>query len=123
MIKLSSDIPREIVIDKDDEKQKALEFFSDSYTRSILATVMDKPKSALQIADETKIPFTTVYRKLRNLLENNTIRISGYIAENGKKNFLYKSKIKSFHITFTQDKLAIFVNASGTCKFCLQSHT
>jgi predicted transcriptional regulator len=116
------DISREIIIDEDDKKQKALEIFSDNYTRIILATMMEKPKSTLQIAEETKIPLTTVYRKLHHLMENNMIRISGYIAENGKKNFLYKSKIKSFHVTFTKDKLAILVNASGTCKFCLQSN-
>ena len=123
MIKVPPDVLREIEIDQDDKKQKALEFFSDNYTRVILATVMEKPKSALQIAEETSIPFTTVYRKLHGLLDNNIIRISGYIAENGKKNFIYKSKIKSFHVTFTQDRLAILVNASGTCKFCLHSQT
>ena len=122
MIKVSTDVLHEIVIDEDDKKQKALEVFSDNYTRIILATMMEKPRSALQIAEETKIPLTTVYRKLHHLLENNMIRISGQIAENGKKNFLYKSKIKSFHITFTKDKLAILVNTSGTCKFCLQAH-
>jgi len=122
VIKVSTDVLHEIAIDEDDKKQKALEVFSDNYTRIILATMMEKPRSALQIAEETKIPLTTVYRKLHHLLENNMIRISGQIAENGKKNFLYKSKIKSFHITFTKDKLAILVNTSGTCKFCLQAH-
>jgi predicted transcriptional regulator len=122
MIKVSTDVLHEIAIDEDDKKQKALEVFSDNYTRVILATMMEKPRSALQISEETKIPLTTIYRKLRHLLENNMIRISGQIAENGKKNFLYKSKIKSFHITFTKDRLAILVNTSGTCKFCLQTH-
>jgi predicted transcriptional regulator len=117
---VSSDIPREIVIE-DEQKQKALEIFSDNYTRIILSTMMDRPKSVLQISDETKIPPTTVYRKIHQLLDNSLVRISGRIAENGKKNFLYKSKIKSFHMTFTKDRFAILVNANGTCKFCLQS--
>jgi predicted transcriptional regulator len=119
---MSAEIPREIVIDEDEQKQRALEVFSDNYTRIILSTMMDRPKSVLQISTETKIPHTTVYRKIHVLLEHNLIRLSGEIAENGKKNFLYKSKIKSFHMTFTKDRFAILVNASGTCKFCLQSH-
>ncbi len=119
---MSADVSREVTINEDAQKQKALEVFSDNYTRMILATMMERPKSALQISNETKIPSTTVYRKIHQLLENNLIRISGRIAENGKKNFLYRSKIKSFHITFTKDRFAILVNASGTCKFCLQSH-
>jgi len=120
--KVSSDALREIVIDQDEQKQKALEVFSDNYTRLILSTMMENPKSALQISDETKIPLTTVYRKLHHLLEDNLIRISGQIAENGKKNFLYKSKLKSFHVTFSKDRFAILVNTSGTCNFCLNTH-
>ncbi len=119
---MSSDVLREIVIDKDEKKQKVLEVFSDNYTRIILSTMMESPKSALQITEETKIPLTTVYRKLRHLIEENLIRISGHIAENGKKNFLYKSKLKSFHIAFTKDRFTVLVNTSGTCNFCLNSH-
>src|SRR5574339_908977 len=115
--KVTSDTLREIVIDQDEQKQNALEVFSDNYTRVILTAMMENPKSALQISDETKIPLTTVYRKLHHLLEDNLIRISGQIAENGKKNFLYKSKLKSFHVTFTKDRFTILVNASGTCNF------
>lgn len=122
MTKVSTDGLREIVIDRDEQKQKALEVFSDNYTRIILSTMMETPKSALQITEETKIPLTTVYRKIHHLLEENLIRISGHIAENGKKNFLYKSKLKSFHITFSKDRFAILVNTSGTCNFCLNSH-
>jgi predicted transcriptional regulator len=110
------------MINDADKTQKALEIFSDNYARTILAAVIEKPKSALQIADETKIPLTTTYRKIHQLLENSLIRISGQIAENGKKNFLYKSKIRSFEVTFTKDRFAIIVNTSGTCKFCLQPH-
>lgn len=122
MTKVSTDGLREIVIDRDEQKQKALEVFSDNYTRIILSTMMETPKSALQITEETKIPLTTVYRKIHHLLEENLIRISGHIAENGKKSFLYKSKLKSFHITFSKDRFAILVNTSGTCNFCLNSH-
>jgi len=119
---VSSDTLREIVIDQDEKKQKALEMFSDNYTRVILSAMIESPKSALQITEETKIPLTTVYRKLHNMLEENLIKISGQIAENGKKNFLYKSKLKSFHVTFTKDRFAVLVNTSGTCNFCLKNH-
>ncbi len=116
---LADDVLREVVIDEEEKKQRALEVFSDNYTRAILSILMENPKSALQISTETKIPPTTVYRKVGHLLEHNLIRISGQIAENGKKNFLYKSKIKSFHITFTKDKFTILANTNGSCKFCL----
>ena len=120
--KVSTDTLKEIVIDQDEKKQKAIEIFSDNYTRVILSAMIENPRSALQITEETKIPLTTVYRKIHHLLEQNMIRISGQIAENGKKNFFYKSKLKSFHVTFTKDRFAILVNTSGTCNFCLKSH-
>lgn len=101
------------------KKQKAFEVFSDNYTRVILSALMERAKTAAEISDETKIPPTTVYRKIGNLLENNLVRISGQITDNGKKNFLYKSKIRSFHITFTKDKFTILANTNGSCKFCL----
>lgn len=117
---MADDVLREVVIDEDEKKQKAFETFSDNYTRIILSTLMEKPKTAAEVSDETRIPATTVYRKINSLLENNLVRISGQISDNGKKNFLYKSKIKSFHITFTKDKFTIFANTNGSCKFCLQ---
>lgn len=119
---MSTDVFREVTIDEDKKKQQALEFFSDNYTRVIIATMMEQPRSAIQISEQTGIPLTTVYRKLRPLLKNGIIRTSGEISENGKKSFLYKSKIKSLHVTFTKDKLAILANTSGTCKFCLNGH-
>jgi len=122
-IVVSDDSLREIVIDQDEKKQKALEMFSDNYTRVILSAMIEQPKSALQIAGKTKIPLTTVYRKLHHMLEENLIKISGQIAENGKKNFLYKSKLISFQVTFTKDRFAVLVNTSGTCNFCLKNHT
>lgn len=112
---------REVIVEEEEKKQRAFETFSDNYTRGILSALMEKPKSALQISDETKIPSTTVYRKINHLLENNLVRISGQISENGKKNFLYKSKIQSFHITFTKDKFTILVNTNGSCKFCMHA--
>lgn len=116
---MPDDVLREVVIEEDEKKQKALEIFSDNYTRVILSTLMEKPKTASEVSDETKIPSTTVYRKIGSLLDNNLVRISGQISENGKKNFLYKSKIRSFHITFTKDKFTILANTNGSCKFCL----
>jgi len=119
---VSSDKLKEVMIDKEEEKQKVLEILSDSYTRTILSAMVDEPKSTLQISTETKIPLTTVYRKLHHLLEQHMVQISGQITENGKKNFLYKSKLKSFHVAFSKSKFSIIVNTSGTCDFCLHSH-
>ena len=57
-------------------------------------SIKKEPKSAVKISEETKIPISTVYRRFQMLCDMKLLRISGTINENGKKVFLYKSKIK-----------------------------
>lgn len=82
-------------VEDDQRKQAILEIISDQYCRLILRTTMNKPKSAMEIAFESKIPISTVYRRLQTLHDNKLVGISGSISEDGKKYFLYKSKIKA----------------------------
>ena len=86
-------------IDDDERKNAILEMISDKYCRTILEVTMDKPKSAIEIANETKIPISTVYRRLQDLTDNRLLRISGTISNEGKKYFLYKSKVKEISTT------------------------
>lgn len=86
-------------IDDDERKNAILEMISDKYCRTILEVTMDKPKSAMKIANETKIPISTVYRRLQDLTDNRLLRISGIINDEGKKYFLYKSKVKEISTT------------------------
>jgi len=46
-------------IDDDSRKDAILEVISDKYCRSILENTIEKPKSAMEISSETKIPITT----------------------------------------------------------------
>jgi len=61
---------------------------------------MSKPKSAMEISAETKIPISTVYRRLQSLYDNKLLRISGTISDDGKKYFLYKSRVKAIFTSF-----------------------
>ncbi len=82
---------------------------SDKYCRAILENTMDKPKSAMEISAETKIPISTVYRRLQTLHDNKLLGISGSISDDGKKYFLYRSKIKSISTTFNGNYVEIEV--------------
>jgi predicted transcriptional regulator len=70
---------------------------------------MCKPKSAMEIASESKIPISTVYRRLQTLYDNKLVKISGSISEDGKKYFLYKSKIKAISISCDCNDLEITI--------------
>ncbi len=82
----------------DDRKQVILEILADKYCKSILHNTLEKPKAALEISGETKIPISTVYRRLQTLYDAKLLAISGSINRDGKKYFLYKSRVKSISL-------------------------
>ena len=88
-------------IEDDERKDAILEILADKYSREILEMTMEKPKSATDIAADSKIPISTVYRRLQTLYDNKLMKISGMISDDGKKLFLYKSKIRSLSASFT----------------------
>ena len=96
-------------IEEDAKKDAILEVMCDKYCRAILENTMQKPKSAMEISAETKIPISTVYRRLQTLHDNKLLGISGSISDDGKKYFLYKSKIKTIASTFNGSHVEIEV--------------
>ena len=101
-------------IDQDERKEAILGMLSDKYCRAILETTMDKPKSAMEISSESKIPISTVYRRLQTLHDNKLLGISGSISEDGKKYFLYRSKIKAIMSSFHNGQIEIEVVPNPT---------
>ena len=87
-------------IEDPEKKESLLEILSDKYCRIIIESIMDKSKSAIEIVSETKIPVSTVYRRIQMLSDNKLLRISGNISEDGKKSFLYKSKVKGIQTKY-----------------------
>ena len=89
------------------EKDTLLSILSDKYCRSIITATMDKPKSAIELTAETKIPISTIYRRLQTLYDNKLLRTSGMISNEGKKFFLYKSRIKGIHSSFENGQVEV----------------
>lgn len=87
-------------IEESTKKDTLLSIMADKYCRAIIDATRDKPKSAIELTYETEIPISTIYRRLQTLHDNNLVRTSGMISGDGKKLFLYKSKIKGIHSTF-----------------------
>ncbi|MFQ5573920.1 MAG: ArsR family transcriptional regulator [Nitrosopumilaceae archaeon] len=96
-------------IEDDERKDAILEILADKYCRDIIEITMEKPKSAMDIAADTKIPISTVYRRLQALYDSKLMAISGMISDDGKKLFLYKSKIKSLCASFTGNYIEVEV--------------
>jgi len=81
-------------IEESERKNDILEILSDKYCRTILESIMYVPKSAIEITAETNIPMSTVYRRIQSLHDNKLVATSGMITDDGKRLFMYKSKIK-----------------------------
>ena len=99
----------QLKIEEPERKESFLEILSDKYCRSILEAIMETPKSAIEVSHEKIIPLSTVYRRIQQLHDLKMIRTSGVITEEGKRLFLYKSKIKEVNTSFSDGKLDVEV--------------
>ena len=94
-------------IEEPERKNNLLSVLSDKYCRIILESTMYKPKSAMEITAETKIPISTVYRRIQTLYDNKLLGTSGAITDEGKRLFLYKSKIRGFQSAFNDGQIEV----------------
>jgi len=102
-------IVNQLKIQEPERKESFLEILSDKYCRAILESVMDTPKSAIEVSREKDIPLSTVYRRVQQLHDSKMIRTSGVITDEGKRLFLYKSKIKEVNTSFRDGKIDVDV--------------
>lgn len=94
-------------IEEIEKQDNILEILSDKYCRLILESIMYTPKSVIEITLETKIPMSTVYRRIQNLHDNKLVATSGMITDEGKRLFMYKSKIKGIQSKFNDGKIEV----------------
>ena len=90
-----------------EKKKNMLDIVSDKYCRAISEATKFKPKSAIEITAETKIPISTVYRRIQTLHDNKLLATSGEINDDGKKFFLYKSKIKGMRCNLNDGEIEV----------------
>ena len=96
-------------IEDEQRKEAILNIISDKYCRKILYSTMDRPKSAMELSSEGKIPISTVYRRIQTLHDNKLVGVTGLISAEGKKLFLYKSKVKAITSSCNGNEIEIQV--------------
>ena len=94
-------------VEEPEKQDSLLEILSDRYCRAIIKSILSKSKSVIEIANETKIPLSTVYRRIQTLHDNKLLATSGTITEDGKRLFLYKSKVKGIQSVFVHDTVEV----------------
>lgn len=96
------------------EIEMILQIVSDRYYRKILHSMIERPKSAFEISSECDILVSTVYRKLKMLKEFKIVYTRCMLTPDGKKRFLYQSRISSISATMSKDILDIKVIPNTT---------
>jgi predicted transcriptional regulator len=87
-----------------------LQALADKYSRTILTFIMDEPKSVIEISTECRIPMSTTYRRIHDLEEAGLVQVRGSIVnEDGKRYYLYRSRIKAVRTVFGVDSLEVEV--------------
>ena len=82
-----------------DRKQIYFQIMSDQFCMGIISSIINQPKTAVEIAKATTIPISTVYRRLQFLQEHKMLKTSGGLNKDGKY-FVYQSKIKTISTFF-----------------------
>ncbi len=86
-------------IKDDNRKQIYLQILSDQFCMGIISSIIDGPRTAVEIAKVANIPISTVYRRLQFLQENKMLKTSGGLNKDGKY-FVYLSKLKTISTFF-----------------------
>ncbi|MEO9310096.1 MAG: ArsR family transcriptional regulator [Nitrososphaera sp.] len=83
-----------------DINQKIVEALADAQSRIILFSIIKEGKIAEEISYETKLPLSTVYKKLADLENLTLIHIERrMISDKGRKFKVYKSRISGARIS------------------------
>ena len=105
-----------ITIKDEARKQIYLQILSDQFCMGIISSIIDGPKTAVEIAKTTSIPISTVYRRLQFLQENKILKTSGGLNKDGKY-FVYLSKLKAASTFF--DGSEIWVSVTPNLNFTI----
>ena len=87
-----------------------LELISESDTLKILRCIDNDPMSAQQIMKCTDLPYSTVYKKIKWMMENHSIRIHKIeLSKERKKIHIYQSMISDINVTYENGEFNIDV--------------
>ena len=84
-----------------------LELFGDMETRKIISSLLEKEFTIPQILKESKVPKTSGYRKIENLIINGIIIESGKILSESKKIFKLQCIFQEINLDMKKEKIIV----------------
>lgn len=83
-----------------EQKEIVLKLLLDDRIRILNELMQDEPKSAIELHKTSGIDLNVIYRIIHKLDDNNFLNTSFNITPDGKKSYLYKSKLKSINAKY-----------------------
>jgi len=84
-----------------------LELFGDTETRKIISSLLEKEFTIPQILKESKVPKTSGYRKIENLIINGIIIKSGKILSKSKKIFKLQCIFQEINLNMKKERIVV----------------
>ncbi len=98
-----------VTIVDSDLRDLILELFGEVETRKIISTLLENEYTIPQILKESKVPKTSGYRKIENLILHGLIIESGKILSESKKISKLQCVFEEIKLEIKKDKIAIIV--------------
>jgi len=99
-----------LIITNEKFKQVLLTALSDEDIVKIFNSTKQNSKSVQTLMELHNISHSTIYRKIKWMLDNNLLVTDKIeIREDGKKFSLFKSTIKSIHVNYENDNISVEV--------------
>jgi predicted transcriptional regulator len=98
------------LVQEQERKDALLQALASDYSRKILLSTIQQSKSVEEIARDSKIPVSTCYRRIHELLTLRLLRIEKTIInDSGKKYETFRSTVKDATVNFSSNEMAVEV--------------
>jgi predicted transcriptional regulator len=91
-----------LLVEKYNITNKILKEFADLESRHILFSIIKKPKTVQEISKDLKIPLSSAYRKIQNLMQASLILVEKKFTSDGQIIRYYQSKIEEAQISISK---------------------
>ena len=101
----------EMIVDNQKLKNAILTGLADPEMVSIINSTMDQSRSVSAIIRETSIPHTSVYRKIKWLVDNNLLVVDKVaVSDDGKNYSLFHSAFRALIIRYENSQIVVEAN-------------
>ncbi len=98
----------------DIDKKTVISFLNsilENDTYEIILLLMKKSKTVYQIHDETNLPLSSIYKRIKKLENMGIVSIDRiHINLRGRKTIFYKSKLRSINFRLNENDMDLVVN-------------